>query len=358
MWVLGIFLLILCWYGYQIKKIAQGWSKAHQNPTAKNLSAVSLSIIIPFRASTAHLNSLVAAIQEQRSTHQLILVYDGDRLLEEDWEYVKNRGEGKKAAITTGVEEAEHDWILVLDDDVVFSADFLNAWQNVLAATDAYLLSGLVHSKAMKSSWVQKFQEIEYTTLQVVSVGKIATQHPKLLSAANMAFKKSVFNDVGGYEGNAHIASGDDVFLMMKVLDAYGEDKIEANVLSSSIATTSVKETLSLALRQKKRWTGKIERYPNASIQRWSKAIGVVNLCTAVAMIMTCVNPVFGLGVLAKIILDIYLFQIGNAIFKGKIGSWSLITTGLVYPWYIVVLVLSSLGNKKKELKAPSQLKW
>lgn len=353
-----ISVIMLTWYGYQLWDINKGWSKELQRGSVKNIASAPISIIIPFRAPNDDLLRLVTTLQNQLRQDQLILVYDGDKVLESKWQYIQNQGKGKKAAITTGVEEAVHDWIVLLDDDVEVGDDFISTWRNTISSSDAYLLSGWVYLKAQASTWVQKFQEIEYTTLQVVGVGKIGTGYPKLLSAANLAFKKSAFKDVEGYEGNAHIASGDDVFLLMKILSAFGAEKISSNTSINSMVTTPVKETIKEAFQQKKRWTGKIENYPNKKIQRWSQAVGVVNIMMLSWMVLALFTPLFWVLVAIKVLLDTWIFNKGNSVFKGSVSKWMLLTSGMVYPWYILGLVIASFRAKKKELKAPSKLKW
>ena len=44
-----------------------------------------------------------------------------------------------------------------------------------------------------------------------------------LCNGANLAYKKSIFRELNGFEGNSHISSGDDIFLMEK---AYYENTL------------------------------------------------------------------------------------------------------------------------------------
>jgi hypothetical protein len=44
---------------------------------------------------------------------------------------------------------------------------------------------------------------------------------PNMCNGANIAYPKAVFEEVNGFDGNEHIASGDDEFLMHKIAEKY-----------------------------------------------------------------------------------------------------------------------------------------
>src|SRR5690606_11701449 len=47
-----------------------------------------------------------------------------------------------------------------------------------------------------------------------------------LCSGANLAYRKSAFEGVEGYSGNENYASGDDEFLLKKVIQEYGKNAV------------------------------------------------------------------------------------------------------------------------------------
>ena len=46
-----------------------------------------------------------------------------------------------------------------------------------------------------------------------------------MCNGANIAYTKKIFEEVNGFKGNEHIASGDDEFLMHKIFEKY-PDKV------------------------------------------------------------------------------------------------------------------------------------
>lgn len=59
-------------------------------------------------------------------------------------------------------------------------------------------------------------QEVEQITLMLITGAGITSRIHDIANGANMAFRKSAFRDVNGYEGNMQYASGDDMFLIEK----------------------------------------------------------------------------------------------------------------------------------------------
>ncbi len=52
--------------------------------------------------------------------------------------------------------------------------------------------------------------------MQGITIGGFGINFPFMCNGANLAYKKQRFLDLNGFDGNNHIASGDDVFLFEK----------------------------------------------------------------------------------------------------------------------------------------------
>jgi biofilm PGA synthesis N-glycosyltransferase PgaC len=64
-----------------------------------------------------------------------------------------------------------------------------------------------------------------------------------LCNGANLAFTKDAFTATGGYDGNEHIASGDDEFLMRKIEAKYSNG-IRFNNNPENVVTTYPQKTI------------------------------------------------------------------------------------------------------------------
>ena len=57
-------------------------------------------------------------------------------------------------------------------------------------------------------SLLSRLQAMEFTSLAASTAAAIGIGHPILCNGANLAFRKSAFLEVGGYEGNMDILRG------------------------------------------------------------------------------------------------------------------------------------------------------
>ena len=58
-------------------------------------------------------------------------------------------------------------------------------------------------------------------SLQGATIAGFALRNPFLCNGANMAYKKELFTNLHGFEGNNNLASGDDIFLLEKATKKY-----------------------------------------------------------------------------------------------------------------------------------------
>ncbi len=77
-------------------------------------------------------------------------------------------------------------------------------------------VSGIVKFSDKDGFW-NKLQQLEFSGLVIVGGGLIFAGYPTICNAANLAFRKSVFLEVGGFDDNLHLTSGDDELLMQKI---------------------------------------------------------------------------------------------------------------------------------------------
>jgi cellulose synthase/poly-beta-1,6-N-acetylglucosamine synthase-like glycosyltransferase len=86
-----------------------------------------------------------------------------------------------------------------------------------------------------------------------------------MCSAANLILETKVFAEVGGYAGNEQVATGDDEFLLHKVLKVY-PNHVRFMKNREAIVTTSANQSLSALADQRRRWVSKSAKYENRYI--------------------------------------------------------------------------------------------
>lgn len=278
MWLisgLGIVLFLL--YGRMFTAYIRGWKSieaAHHSTESKE----SFSILVPFRNEAESLPRLLSCFDQldtEGIEFELILIddhsEDQSRLILESWitehswaRLLTNEGIGKKAAIQTGISQACYEFILCTDSDVFFGPNWLQSFaRNALQNTQ--LLSGPVQLQG-KDGFFHRWQELEFSGLIAIGAASINLNRPNMCNGANLAYRKSAFEAVNGFEDNAHLMSGDDEFLMHKIYARFGKEAVHFVKEQDAIVYTETKDTLKAFLSQRSRWSSKATQYKDKRV--------------------------------------------------------------------------------------------
>ncbi|TAE54745.1 MAG: glycosyltransferase, partial [Bacteroidetes bacterium] len=121
----------------------------------------------------------------------------------------------KKAALSAGIAAAQGEIVLQTDADCEMGTGWLYHMVAHFDATTA-LVSGPVRLMS-QDHWLEHVQALESMGLVALGAGSMAARRPNMCNGANMAYRKSVFEEVGGFGGPEGVASGDDEFLLQKI---------------------------------------------------------------------------------------------------------------------------------------------
>jgi cellulose synthase/poly-beta-1,6-N-acetylglucosamine synthase-like glycosyltransferase len=108
-------------------------------------------------------------------------------------------------------------------------------------------------------------QALEFAGLVGVGAAAMELKYPNMCSASNLIFEKKVFFEVGGYEDNKHVISGDDEFLMHKIFKKY-PNQVKFLFNENAIVKTSANASVNELTEQRKRWVSKATKYENRYI--------------------------------------------------------------------------------------------
>ena len=183
---------------------------------------------------------------------------------------------GKKAALQTGVEEAQGEWMVCTDGDCRVNPDWLAlmGWQAEVG--EGHFLSGPVHFHPA-GNWFQKIQQVEFAALIGIGAASIYLGRPNMCNGANVGFRKNTFAEVGGYDGNEQVASGDDEFLMHKIFERYPRGVRFLKSRSASVRTEAMRTGRSF-LQQRVRWASKWPHYRRKDVKLVAFLVFWVNL--------------------------------------------------------------------------------
>lgn len=266
-------IVILILYLLLIGSLCYGFDKVKLFYLQDLSPKTAFTIIIPYRNEEDHLKGLITSIDGlnyPKALFEVIFVDDNsndqsaniinDYLSQKRVNYRilnlnSSDGSPKKTAITMAVELALNDWIVTTDADCILSKYWLDAFDEFITSSNVNCVVAPV-AIHRPSNFIERFQALDILSLQGTTIGGFGLNQPFLCNGANLGYKKSIFNSLNGYDGNIHIASGDDIFLLEKMLKL---DRHKVKYLKSDAAlveTVAVKSVKSL-VEQRVRWISK-----------------------------------------------------------------------------------------------------
>lgn len=173
----------------------------------------------------------------------------------------------KKAAIEQGIAAATGDLIVTTDADCIADENWLPLLISRLeqapeGAAPPLLVTGPVLFYQEKNL-LQYFQSLDFLGLMGITAAGIHKGFQRMGNGANLAYHRSVFQAVGGYEGNRQTASGDDMFLIQKIAAQFpGRVAFVKNAAAK--VRTEAKPDWPSFVQQRLRWGTK-----NAVLPEW-----------------------------------------------------------------------------------------
>jgi cellulose synthase/poly-beta-1,6-N-acetylglucosamine synthase-like glycosyltransferase len=345
--------IILICYSITLIVLIIGWKKASQpGSSQKSASTILITVLIPFRNEEENLVATLRSLGEQiYENFEVIAINDhsSDSSVETlkqvsfaNFMLVENVGQGKKMAITTGVSFARGEIIVTTDGDCLFSRDWLKTIAQQFADQNVHMVFGPVKLK-QSDKLFSNLQAIEFSSLIGSAVALHALGTPVMCNGANLAYRKKVFFDVDGFDGNLNIPSGDDEFLMRKIMKAK-PDGIRY-LGNNGVVIASPKSSVMDFFQQRLRWAGKWRH--NSSFFAIFVAILVVIIQIAWLVLVTSlfVFPIsvpIGLTVVVKVLIEFYFLRL---VCLGLKINWSFsafLLLQLIYPLYVISVGIGS----------------
>lgn len=350
LWVLllsyAVFTMILCFL----------WTRIPSVTSIPSQPSDYLSIIIPVRNEALNIGNLLTDLENQNfpTTHFEVIVVN-DSSTDRTPEIVNQRiaqsrcnirlitlpntatSSPKKRAIETAIKIAKGNLIVSTDGDCRAGAGWLQAIADCHLQTGAKLISGPVTFFA-EQSVPDHLQTVEFSSLIGSGASSMAAGFPSMCNGANLAYEKAAFDEVGGYEGVRHIASGDDEFLMHKIAARF-RGGVRFLKSKDAIVSTGAHREWDQFFRQRKRWASKWKHYQSKTPLILALYVFLCNFSLIVAGAMflfgaLSTNTFIGL-LLIKCAPE-WLF-LGTVLrFLNKSASIFFIPlTQLIYPFYV-----------------------
>jgi hypothetical protein len=195
---------------------------------------------------------------------------------------------------------------------------------------------GPVYSIDNNFSFATLFHHAENACLQVIALASAQHKQPLICSGANLLFRKSIWELVGGYESHIHIPSGDDV-LLMQSFQEYAPSKVCVHFEKSNVVRTQSVTNWKSWFLQRRRWASKSGHLAN-KIQKVHAALLIVWILVF-PIALWFLGPWYFFMLTPEMLLLSFLSWKLNIKFK----SWMWPIFRLFYPVLLIIMPLTSL---------------
>ena len=315
-----------------------------------------VSVIIPVRDEAMNIEFIFRSLIEQNyPTEKCEWIFVDDHSVDTTVEWLirqkdqrckffslKSDQTGKKAALKAGVEMAKGEWILTTDADCTLPSDWIMSMVSYGWRNDAMMVCGLVKVEEDQKV-VTAFQSMETGVLQFSGVGSLAMGRPLLNTGASLAFRKSAWEEVQGYQSNEHVASGDDTFLMLS-FDKHFPGKVLPLVAHAATVSTRGMKTMKEVLYQRLRWNGKVKHYPPGYIH----GVGILVMTAALSFLFSFFQLISGFTtiqcflsvLLLRFIPEMIILIEWKKLTTQRFSLISMLTMSIFYPLFTVFSLL------------------
>lgn len=340
-----------------------GWRKVVRTSSQVKEEVNELvTLIVPFRNEAANLPALLSSlIKQDLNSEKWEVVFVNDHSTDESAELISKwislhiairatllhaEGTGKKNAITEGIHQASGEIILTTDADCELPVNWISSMRNSFVR-GTHMVVGVVRMK-QSTSLFSKMQVIEFSSLIGSGLAMLKLGFPIFCNGASLGYRKLTFEEVGGYSDNIHIASGDDEFLMRKILKRYPNGISIVNNLTAA-PTTLTQPNLAAFISQRVRWAGKWKANDSWTAKLLALFIFCFQLSTVIAFflmfISSHIETIVTLLFIKMLVEGVFLFTVNRQL-QQTFSAMAFIMLQIIYPFYVIAIGVISQIKK------------
>ena len=270
----------------------------------------------------------------------------------------------KKKAIEIAIGQSTGELIVTTDADCIVPVNWL---QTIAAFYAQYqpefivMSVGIRHANSIRQNspcgeFLQIFQSLDFMTLQGITGASVHKKTHSMCNGANLAYTKKAFEEVGGFTGIDHIASGDDMMLMHKIYKRY-PDQVMFLKSKEVIVQTQPAKSVKEFFNQRIRWASKADQYDDKRIFVVLLLVYLINLILLLLPMLLIFNAeilsifnyqlsIFDLWILLLLIKTsvelLFLYPVANFFGKQKM-LWLF---PLMQPFHIIYTVMAGWLGK------------
>ena len=283
LFVISLFTMLA--YAALLAYYRQGWENLREVDAGDIIADVRISVVIPARNEEKNLPQLLEALSSQTYPKELFQVIvvddfseDGTADVVKDFVYrhsglslmvVTPEGDSasssKKSAVSIGISVAGGELVVTTDADCIPGSRWLQTIAAFYRYRNASFIAGPVQY-TYRHRFIEIFQALDFITLQGITAASVGSGFHDMCNGANLAYTKKAFEEVNGFSGIDHVASGDDMLLMYKIRKAH-PGRVFYLKSRDAIVSTAPMKTWREFVNQRKRWASKTLVYEDWRIK-------------------------------------------------------------------------------------------
>lgn len=258
----------------------------------------------------------------------------------------------KKKAIELAIAHTHTEWIVTTDaDSYALSPWWLASLMGYAQQHNCQMLTApVVLSPAHVSGvggvlWA--FQALDMAGMMAVTAVSLRHGWADMGNGANLAYRRAAFEQVSGFAGIDHLASGDDMLLLAKIKQRYphGVGFVKS---AAAIVATAPQATWAALARQRLRWASKSGAYKGWATQAVLLCVWAVNvLCSLLPLVAWWQGSTLlwgGVVVcwLLKAAADGYMLYVATHFFGVQHALRWWVVVQPLHQWYIAVVGIAA----------------
>ena len=349
--LLFMYAMLIVWYG-QLWRNLRNWVRPeHYSPSTP------ISVIIPARNEEKNIRAcLDSIISQQYPSHLLEIIVVDDAGTDSTADIVSSfnhpclklirlseeKGQAKKRAIAEGISASSGKLIVTTDADCICGPRWLLTIASFYEEKRPACIAApvVLHNKP---SLLAIFQSLDFMSLQGVTAVSVAHGILNMANGANFAYERSAYEEVNGFAGISHLASGDDMLLMQKIAKQY-PGRVSYCLSGDVLVSTQPAASLSEFFRQRIRWASKARFYQERTVFYVLLLVYLMNISLMALVIHAFFEHIlfwwWGVLIVFKFMTEMFFMYPVVTFFKRRNLLWFFLPA---QPFHIIYTVIAGL---------------
>jgi len=251
----------------------------------------------------------------------------------------------KKKAIAEAIRRSSGELMVATDADCRMGSKWLSSVVGYYEQEQPVMISSPV-SYFEERTLFERMQALEFYYLIGIGAAFIGNGRASTCNGANLAYRKDVFYEVGGFKGIDDLASGDDELLLQKIAERF-PGRIGFLKCYDAAVFTHAKHTLKEFMQQRRRWASKSVKYKDKKVVAFVVCIWLFNVSLVVNLCLGLYDSyffkLFTLQFLLKYTFELaYLLPVSTFFKRSKL----VLLLILIIPVHVIYFIyIGLIGN-------------